>query len=292
MYPLITIQILNWNRAADTLNAIESAFKQTYPNLEIVIIDNGSSDNSVSSIRNTYPNLLVVELDQNYGCPGGRNRGISYCNGEYIFYLDNDGELHQDAVMNAYKSITRRSNIGVVTGMVYDYLDKSEIDTKCTIKSHSKYSFNNFQGGICLHDKSIYSKVGYYPDHFMYGAEEYFLTLKLFDAGIVIIKDESVVLWHVRSSVARNRAKELINAYFNKLYVSISTFPTISAIKFGLYFVPMYLIYAKKEGIMKGFIKSLTTRLVPTVRKAMEAREPISQRAYLEFKNFKSVPIS
>ena len=291
MEPLITIQILNWNRASETLRSIKSALCQTYKNIEIIIVDNCSTDESVNLIRQTYPDLKIIELDQNYGCPGGRNRGIPYCNGDYIFYLDNDGVLHKDAVKNAYRTISIDSKIGVVTGTVYDFVDESEIDSSCLIRNDKKYLFNNFQGGICLHRKSIYAEIGFYPDHFMYGAEEYFLTLKLFEAGISIAKDESVVLWHVRSKAARNRGAELRNAYFNKLYIAVTLFPWLQAIKFFFYFIPTYIYYSKKEGYLKIFLDGYLNTLVGTIKRGLNKRTPIQQKTYVKFKSFQRVEL-
>lgn len=87
---LVSILILNWNRPEETLNAIKSAKEQTYPNTEIIVVDNGSTDNSVELITKHYPEIKLIRLDKNYGCPGGRNRGIPLCHRDYIIlkYLD------------------------------------------------------------------------------------------------------------------------------------------------------------------------------------------------------------
>src|SRR5690606_37904332 len=103
-----------------------------------------------------------VELGKNYGCPGGRNKGIPHCKGEFIFFLDNDGVLHKDAVLNAYRTISTDDNIGIVTGTIYDFVEEKEVDTNCPIRQEKKYFHNNFQGGICLHRKAIYKKTGLY----------------------------------------------------------------------------------------------------------------------------------
>ena len=55
--------------------------------------------------------------------------------------------------------------------------------------------------------------VGFYPDHFMYSAEESYLSRKLFNTKFKIIKDESVILWHLKSDTARNKTKE---SFLNK----------------------------------------------------------------------------
>lgn len=278
--PLVSIQILNWNRGEETLRAIDSALNQSYDNIEVVVIDNGSTDGSVDLINRTYPDLLVVSLDRNYGCPGGRNRGIGHCAGDYIFYLDNDGVLHREAVEKAVEIMINHSKCAVVTGVVYDFEEIAEIDVNIRPKSNEQYLYRNFLGGICMHRKSFYNIVGNYPDHFMYGGEEWYLTAMILDNDLQIIKDESVILWHKRSSLARNREKELLNAYYNKLYISISLYPLKYAIAFALYFPLQYSKYAKKEGIVNTYRKTFFKRYATTIRKGLRNRKPISSKTY------------
>lgn len=251
------------------------------------MVDNGSTDKSVELTRKNFPFIKILELGENFGCPGGRNLGVSACSGEYIFYLDNDGVLHREAVMNAYRTFYRYANVGVVTGTIYDFDSESDIDAGCSIVNNTQYFFNNFQGGICMHRKSIYDRVGLYPSHFMYGSEEYFLSIKLFDAGYNIIKDESVVLWHKRSIVARDRSRELEYGYYNRLYVAITLFPAVSALMFSIYFVPVYFYYSYREGFFYRYLENFPKKFLNTVRRALSDRQPISVKSFKRFRNFR-----
>lgn len=288
-FPLISIQILNWNRAEETQRAIQSALEQTYPNIEIVVVDNGSTDHSVTLTRQNYPEIKLVELDQNYGCPGGRNRGIPYCHGAYIFYLDNDGILHQQAVMNAYNQIRKRPDIALVTGVVYDFKEIHEVNTRIKPRSDNHYPFYNFLGGVCLHKKSIYKITGLYPDHFIYGGEEWFLTCKVIDAGLKITKDEAVILWHKESPNARNKQAETLHAYYNRLYVAISLYPFVYMVLFGIYFPFRYYLYAQTNKLGNTFLKSLFSRYPKTLIKGIKNRKPVKTSTYRKLQNNKTL---
>lgn len=285
MNPLITIQILNWNRAEETQRAIRSAQNQSYNPIEIVVVDNGSTDDSVALTRANFPKIKIVELERNYGCPGGRNRGIPHCKGEYIFYLDNDGVLHEEAVSIAYDTIVSSDNIGIVTGIVYDFDDPAEIDTKCKIGHRIPYSVKEFQGGICLHDKKIYDVAGFYPDHFMYGAEESYLSLKLMETPYKIIKNENVILWHKRSNSARNRKKEIIHAFFNKLYLALVLYPIRHAVIFLGYFLVYYPIHAFRQGVLPYYLLSFPKLFISTLSRAMKNRNPVGKEAFNKYNN-------
>lgn len=87
-----TIVILNWNNAQDTLECLDSLKKLSAP-CEILLVDNGSTDDSVERIRTAYPSLPIIENGQNLGYAAGNNRGIeaALANGaELIVLLNND----------------------------------------------------------------------------------------------------------------------------------------------------------------------------------------------------------
>src|SRR4051812_19229689 len=85
--------ILNWNGCADTLACIVSLQRMSYPT-EIVVIDNGSTDNSVSTIRERHPGIVVVETGKNLGYAAGNNAGFDYIHAhmdaDSILLLNND----------------------------------------------------------------------------------------------------------------------------------------------------------------------------------------------------------
>ena len=74
--PLVAIIVLNWNSYEDTLACLDSLAKIDYPNYQLVLIDNGSEDESVAKIQTAYPNLPLEVTGENLGFTGGNNIGI------------------------------------------------------------------------------------------------------------------------------------------------------------------------------------------------------------------------
>ena len=93
--PLVSIIIPTLNRAALTIRAYASAKKQTYSNIEIIVVDNGSIDFEQSLLRESG---IVFESEPLKGAGSARRRGISLARGEYLFLLDSDDELLPNAV--------------------------------------------------------------------------------------------------------------------------------------------------------------------------------------------------
>lgn len=90
---MIIVIILNWNNAPDTLECLASLEKQDYPHYEILLVDNGSTDDSLAQIRSRYPDLAILENRKNLGFAEGNNRGIVEAikrGGELILLLNND----------------------------------------------------------------------------------------------------------------------------------------------------------------------------------------------------------
>jgi len=91
-HPLVSVVIPTYNRKELLIEALKSVFKQTYSNLEIIVVDDGSEDGTKEALGGfrKYPNFRYLLLHHN-GYPGlVRNRGISESNGEYIAFLDSD----------------------------------------------------------------------------------------------------------------------------------------------------------------------------------------------------------
>jgi glycosyltransferase involved in cell wall biosynthesis len=93
---LISVIIPTYNRASCVLRAIESAANQTYPDLEIVVVDDGSTDGTASLIQAHACRraLHFIEGSGNQGAPAARNRAISICAGRWVAFLDSDDIWH------------------------------------------------------------------------------------------------------------------------------------------------------------------------------------------------------
>ena len=91
--PSVSIVILNWNGIGYLKQFLPSVCASTYPNLQIIIGDNDSTDDSVSFIETNYPQLFVISNDKNYGFAGGYNRVLDQVNSDYFILLNSDVEV-------------------------------------------------------------------------------------------------------------------------------------------------------------------------------------------------------
>jgi len=89
-YPMASIIVLNWNGLKDTMECIESLENLTYPNYEILLVDNGSTDGSQEAVKERFPEVVLVQNETNLGFAAGLGQGIKYASAEYIAFLNND----------------------------------------------------------------------------------------------------------------------------------------------------------------------------------------------------------
>ena len=118
----VYIITVNWNGWRDTLECLASLERLDYPNYEIVVIDNGSTNESESRIRRAYPSTTLLQTGENLGFAGGNNVGIKYAleqGAEYVWLLNNDTVVDPGALTAMVNVLQDDMSIGVVGSMLF-----------------------------------------------------------------------------------------------------------------------------------------------------------------------------
>ena len=104
----VSVIIPTYNRAGYIGNAINSVLEQSYPNIEIIVVDDGSEDNT-QEILNKYKNQISVIKQCNKGCSSARNEGLKICTGKFVAFLDSDDVWFRDKISIQVKLLERYS---------------------------------------------------------------------------------------------------------------------------------------------------------------------------------------
>lgn len=107
--PLVSIIINNFNYAEYLGEAIESAIQQSYSNLEIIVVDDGSTDNSAATISKYVEKITYIQKE-NGGQASAINYGFALCRGEFVLVLDSDDILRKDAIKLCVRAIESNSD--------------------------------------------------------------------------------------------------------------------------------------------------------------------------------------
>jgi glycosyltransferase involved in cell wall biosynthesis len=97
MHPLVSVIIPTYNSGTYLQEAVESVLDQDYPNLEVLVVDDGSTDESLSLLTK-YSDQIQIIRSENFGAASARNLGIQTSNGEYLAFLDSDDKWIQNKI--------------------------------------------------------------------------------------------------------------------------------------------------------------------------------------------------
>ncbi len=141
--PKVYIIILNWNGLKDTIDCLESVDNLNYPNYQVVVVDNASTDNSVQILEHEYPNLTLIRNKENLGYTGGNNVAVKYAmdhGADYVWLLNNDTVVQDDSLTKLVAAAEKGPEIGLVSPLIY-YYDKPDTIQFCgSYVDKKKYS--------------------------------------------------------------------------------------------------------------------------------------------------------
>lgn len=218
--PKVSIIILNWNGWKDTIDCLESLEKINYPNCEIIVVDNGSTDGSLERIKNHESRIKfkIVENKENLGFSGGNNVGIKYAmesRADYVLLLNNDTLVEPDFLSELVKIGESDKKIGLVGPKIYFYPpDKparawfcgGKINWLKTRGSHLKCGspeesespkISDYLTGCCLLIKrEVIEKIGGLGEEYFLYYEDTDYCLRARKLGWQCVYAPNAVIWH------------------------------------------------------------------------------------------------
>jgi hypothetical protein len=109
----VSIIVVNWNGERFLEDCLGALSNQSYASREIILVDNGSSDNSVGLTRNNFPQVKVLGLTENKGFTGGNAAGLEVAQGDYIALVNNDTRADARWLENLLEPMLRDQKIGI-----------------------------------------------------------------------------------------------------------------------------------------------------------------------------------
>lgn len=278
----VSIILVNYNGALDTLECIESINRMSYKNFQIIVVDNNSTDNSIK-ILSQKKEELGFELDclsDNKGFSAGNNFGILKAikdGAQYILLLNNDTIVDCNFLSNLMREAVNNSNASVVTGTIYyasdrnklwyaagkfhPYLAKvTQVDKRCKEGILPEQSTNvTFASGCCLCiPVSVIKRVGLLDEsYFMYEEDvDYCYRLILNRINIIFVPD-AIIYHKVSSSTTKTEKISPITQYYmvrNKFIFIKRYYNSFKGIVPYLHTLLMYSYYCIRYGMNTRYV--------------------------------------
>lgn len=284
-HPLVSILINNYNYGRFLAEAIDSALSQTYPNIEVIVVDDGSTDNS-PKIINSYGDRIIPIRKQNGGQASAFNVGFAASQGEVICFLDSDDVFQRDKVEEIVNIFTKNQGIGWCFHPLKFLSEDSEkiiqqehtglsgkYDIRADIKRGKLKNRLPLSGtatsGTCFH-RTLLEQILPMPEEINITSDDYLKYTALgLSPGFIIMKNLSLQRIHnsnaytLRPDKAGLRSKiQILTAYWmKKNFPVLSKFTNnILALGMGMYW--RYVdggIEAESKNLIKRYLSSVTS---------------------------------
>lgn len=155
----ISIISVNFNHSQVTDEMLDSiALHNTYPNIEIIVVDNGSAVNPVPAWEKKYPHVIFIRSEINTGFAGGNNIGIQKSSGDYLFLVNNDTVFTAGLIETLVNTLDTNIQIGAVSPKI-KYYDDKEMLQYVGYTPMNYYTARNVQLGLYEKDNGQYDNI-------------------------------------------------------------------------------------------------------------------------------------
>jgi len=220
--PIVSVIIPHCNGEAILRDCLSSLYQSSKIDIEVILVDNASTDNSISMLKKNFPDVKIVSLPENLGFAGGCNKGIQEASAPYILILNNDTVHKEGWIEYLLEKIKSRSTIAAVQPKLLSYQDNDyfdysgaaggEMDIFCFPFARGRI-FENIEkdngqydntpervfwasGTAFLARKELLRKAGLFDDSFFAHMEEIDLQWRLQLMGCEIVIEPQSVVWH------------------------------------------------------------------------------------------------
>jgi len=240
---LTSIIIPNWNGAQHLPTCLDSLRRQSYPNFEVVVVDNGSTDGSVELLGQDYPEVKVVALPENRGFAGGVNAGIRKAQGELIAVFNNDAEADPRWLEELVAALACHPEAGMATPKVLlfdrrevihttgDFYGVDGVPGNRGVWQRDEGQFDQEEyvfgaaGVAAVYRRTMLEEIGLFDEDFFAFCEDVDLAWRAQLAGWKCVYVPQAVVYHKLSATGGGK----IASYYcgrNFIYVIAKDYPT------------------------------------------------------------------
>ena len=269
--PLVSVIIVNWNGMKYLETCLTTLYNQTFRDFEVLLIDNASTDNSVTFVRERFREVKVYQNKKNLGITIGNNIGINKSLGKYIFILNNDTELEPHCLESLVEIAELYPDVGMIATKIKFTFDKSRIHSighlayldginRC--KGYLEQDVGQFDerkevlSASCvaaLYRKDVLQEIGLFDEDFFIYGEDFDLGMRVRLAGWRCLYVPEAVVYHVYSgTMGKYSPQKAFYVERNRIWVALKYFPLSMLLVTPYYTVIRYLYTVYGILIRKG----------------------------------------
>jgi GT2 family glycosyltransferase len=237
--PLVSVNILSYNRKDELRNTLQKVYEQDYKNIEVIVVDNASDDGSAEMVKAEFPSVILIKMEKNIGIAGW-NEGFKIAKGEYVLVLDDDSYPDIKTIESGINKMILNPNIAIVALNVID------VKRNMTQTGYFTKPYKDFIGCGAIIRNTAFTSVGGFDQVIFIYAHELDFSIRILNAGFEID--------YIVDSKVFHRSKNLsnihpINNSFRFYYQTIS-------------FIIVLKKYLDNNMYIKAILKLVMNRLI------------------------------
>lgn len=210
--PLVTINILSYNRKEELRHTLAKVYEQDYKNIEVIVVDNASSDGTPEMVETEFPKVILIKLNKNIGI-AGYNKMFEVAKGEYILLLDDDSYPENTSITEGLKVLLRNNEIGIIAYRIFNKrFNQFENDL-----GDEQEVIDFIACGVMIR-KSCLIKTEYFDSNYFIYHNEIDLSIRFREKGykIFYLKEQKII--HRQIDLARKGKNKNPNTSRTKYY--------------------------------------------------------------------------
>ncbi len=242
--PLLSIVIPNWNGAHHLPTCLDALRGQTYPALEILVVDNASHDNSRELVTGHYPEAKLIALPENRGFTGACNAGMEAAQGQFIALLNNDTAVEPDWATAVVDAFTRYPDAGLVASKMLLFDRRDHLHTAGDLyrvdgrlvnrgvweRDEGQYDAEEYVfsacGGSAVYRRSMLDDIGLLDDDFFFSCEDMDLAWRAQLAAYKCIYIPGAVVYHHLAATGGGETASYYDGR-NMIWLLVKNYPAV-----------------------------------------------------------------
>lgn len=217
--PKVAAIVLSWNRRDEVLETVGLLARDDYPDLDMLVVDNASTDGTVAALASAYPGVRVLALPHNLGIIG-RDLGVMDTDAEIVAFFDDDSAPDPGAIARMAALFAANPEVGIVPFSVYGGAHATEYMAELAPDQLIGY----VASGVGLRREAIVA-AGFSDRDFFWGAEEWDLAIRILNRGYGLAFDPAIRARHRTSALHRSYHRWRRLTTRNETWMAIKYFP-------------------------------------------------------------------
>jgi glycosyltransferase involved in cell wall biosynthesis len=215
----VSCLLVTYNRRELLLKCLRSCASQSYPDIELVVVENACSDGTAEAVREQFPSARLIQMHRNIGFFPALNVAIANSTGEYLMTVDDDAYfLFDDALEQMVSALVHDNELAGVTCNIVGPREQPPREDDEYVPS--------FKTGFAMLRRRVFTEwVGFYPDAFFRSGGEEYVSTALWEMNRGLKRLAGVRMYHDQTAIGRSSWDQAFHGQRSQLLVTLMRYP-------------------------------------------------------------------